>query len=447
MNEQTPTWSCPVCNKQAPFHELVVDGYFAELLANATSEFITIDPEGNVIASKGQIDEDDDDYGNLEQKPVKEETNDKSPSEFNAQHVEVLVLDDSDDNDDNNDHPGSGQQSAVPQPRNTNAIAGAKRKLDGPAAMPVQSSLPKRPNNVIDLTLDSDEEDEEAMNLPEEPLTGFAVAPQGSAPAAQSSRIRLPNSSVIPPISASVPPFATNNVQSNIDNGSNVTAAGLPRLTLTFTAGALSAPLPAEESNALPTTDSTLTAVPLENVSTTIEESQGNSEQPATSATSTEASIENVSASNDESERVSVQAARDITLPESSSGNEVSPPINDAQGNNDQQAPNATEAANTSGDLTTSNGNAQQDDASSMVVPEAEPKTVQETTETNGSNAEATAVTASATQSDAAPNDMAHTENTDTQQAEAAAATLASLKANESLSAGQIENASSSSSS
>uniref|UniRef100_A0A1A9Z365 SP-RING-type domain-containing protein n=1 Tax=Glossina pallidipes TaxID=7398 RepID=A0A1A9Z365_GLOPL len=34
MNERKPTWNCPVCDKPAAFDNLVIDGYFQEVLAS-----------------------------------------------------------------------------------------------------------------------------------------------------------------------------------------------------------------------------------------------------------------------------------------------------------------------------------------------------------------------------------------------------------------------------
>lgn len=36
MNERKPTWNCPVCDKPALFDNLVIDGYFQEVLASGT---------------------------------------------------------------------------------------------------------------------------------------------------------------------------------------------------------------------------------------------------------------------------------------------------------------------------------------------------------------------------------------------------------------------------
>lgn len=34
MNERKPTWNCPVCDKAALYENLVIDGYFQEVIAS-----------------------------------------------------------------------------------------------------------------------------------------------------------------------------------------------------------------------------------------------------------------------------------------------------------------------------------------------------------------------------------------------------------------------------
>ena len=42
MNEQTPTWKCPVCNTPIPYQELIVDGFFADILANSSESIQSV---------------------------------------------------------------------------------------------------------------------------------------------------------------------------------------------------------------------------------------------------------------------------------------------------------------------------------------------------------------------------------------------------------------------
>ncbi|KAI9331493.1 hypothetical protein BDR26DRAFT_922107 [Obelidium mucronatum] len=72
LNQTHPTWTCPVCSKLAPIHEVFVDGYFLELLKSASFD---LDIESAEIAMDGtwqlnkeektgvSSDESDDDYG------------------------------------------------------------------------------------------------------------------------------------------------------------------------------------------------------------------------------------------------------------------------------------------------------------------------------------------------------------------------------------------------
>ncbi|KAI9318814.1 MIZ/SP-RING zinc finger-domain-containing protein [Dichotomocladium elegans] len=54
MNEQTPTWSCPVCYRQIEsFDDLIADGFYADVLEKFGTEIesFKIDSEGNIQLS------------------------------------------------------------------------------------------------------------------------------------------------------------------------------------------------------------------------------------------------------------------------------------------------------------------------------------------------------------------------------------------------------------
>ncbi|KAK9365099.1 PINIT domain-containing protein [Lipomyces kononenkoae] len=69
LQEQAPTWQCPVCNIYAPIEDIVVDNYFEEILKHTSKrvESIEIDPSGTwrVPEQNGVADETDseDDIG------------------------------------------------------------------------------------------------------------------------------------------------------------------------------------------------------------------------------------------------------------------------------------------------------------------------------------------------------------------------------------------------
>lgn len=47
MNEKKPTWECPVCDKYAPYDQLIVDGLFEEILGKAGDvEEVQFSPNG-----------------------------------------------------------------------------------------------------------------------------------------------------------------------------------------------------------------------------------------------------------------------------------------------------------------------------------------------------------------------------------------------------------------
>ncbi|ORY99881.1 PINIT domain-domain-containing protein [Syncephalastrum racemosum] len=137
MNEQTPTWSCPVCFRQMNqlYDELVVDGYFLDLLANTPSstESIRIEADGRLSAIKEESPESED----FDTKAA-EET--KTNGELAGGDV-VTILSDDDNNTNEESRP-----------------AVIKRRLSStPPAQPPPP--PKKQHAVIDLTLSSDEED------------------------------------------------------------------------------------------------------------------------------------------------------------------------------------------------------------------------------------------------------------------------------------------------
>jgi E3 SUMO-protein ligase PIAS1 len=49
LQEQAPTWLCPICNNSAPFETLAVDEYVKDILAKTPKslEQVTIEPDGN----------------------------------------------------------------------------------------------------------------------------------------------------------------------------------------------------------------------------------------------------------------------------------------------------------------------------------------------------------------------------------------------------------------
>ncbi|KAI9284974.1 PINIT domain-containing protein [Umbelopsis sp. AD052] len=140
MNEQTPTWTCPVCtNIIHSWEELVIDGYFSDILANTPKEqdSIIIEENGEWRLAK------DPSATSLSASPPPSShkrsvsaMRDNTPA--TSQTEDVTVIDDEDD--------------MRPTPVSSTRSAGS------PVSQ--RSGKKQRVMEVIDLTLSSDEEDE-----------------------------------------------------------------------------------------------------------------------------------------------------------------------------------------------------------------------------------------------------------------------------------------------
>ncbi|CAG8704230.1 28179_t:CDS:10 [Dentiscutata erythropus] len=124
MNEQTPTWLCPICNNVGTWSDIVVDGYFADILNNTSQdqERIIIEPNGEWSVQKKR---------NISEEPsVTKKTRSVEPP------IDVYVIDDSEDEN--------------PPIRPSKPIKSHSSSFNG--------------REIIDLTLSSDEEDTSAIN-------------------------------------------------------------------------------------------------------------------------------------------------------------------------------------------------------------------------------------------------------------------------------------------
>ncbi|KAF5313153.1 hypothetical protein D9619_003521 [Psilocybe cf. subviscida] len=163
MMEQTTTYLCPVCERVLDHKDLIVDGYFDEIL-HQTPDSV----EDVMVEADAQWHTTDNKYGSAEwmaaYPPVKSESPSKKlptpaascPPTDGGKHpdqkpnVEILVL----DSDDESDEEGRVKRELSPSYSSTN------QSYDG--SLPLLTHPPQRAessNNVIDLTL-SDSEDE-----------------------------------------------------------------------------------------------------------------------------------------------------------------------------------------------------------------------------------------------------------------------------------------------
>ncbi|KAI8881243.1 zf-MIZ-domain-containing protein [Backusella circina FSU 941] len=141
MNEQTPTWACPVCYKKInDWEDLVVDGYFTEMLKNTPKhiESVKVEPTGLITI----VDEHPDLYSESEEE---EEEQPKKP-----EPEEVTILDDDDDDQD---------IILQPQQQHPTTMRNASNKRTIPEPTASDASKKQKTNGVIDLTFSSDDED------------------------------------------------------------------------------------------------------------------------------------------------------------------------------------------------------------------------------------------------------------------------------------------------
>ncbi|KAA1471546.1 hypothetical protein DENSPDRAFT_837561 [Dentipellis sp. KUC8613] len=154
INEQTTTWTCPICEKVLSYDDLFVDGYFEEIL-KVTPESV----EDVMVEADGEWHSSDNKFGSAAWKAAHKPAVDpaevarapptpRSPSSAvngtssqKAKDVEVFEL----DSDDEDDDEGRVKRELSPSWR---------------AGSSVQSGPPE--SQVIDLTLDSDEEEYQA---------------------------------------------------------------------------------------------------------------------------------------------------------------------------------------------------------------------------------------------------------------------------------------------
>ncbi|EPY50733.1 SUMO E3 ligase Pli1 [Schizosaccharomyces cryophilus OY26] len=188
MNQQTPSWMCPVCNIHIRYPDLVVDGFMQHILENSpsNSETITVDPVGNW--SMNTFDEES-----------------ESSEEENLPKEQIIELSDE-------------ERSATPA--NPSEPPNVPKRKASPAAAN-STNKKKRESLVIDLTISDDEEPSATASPPlsatketdksySKPASPSPIQrnsqPSESTP---SENFSLPKSSVNGISQASTPPSTT----------------------------------------------------------------------------------------------------------------------------------------------------------------------------------------------------------------------------------------------
>lgn len=136
MNEQTPTWTCPVCNQKInSIQDLVIDGYFDDILSTVDGDVHSVR-----IDSDGQL------------QLLKENNTDSMPSEASTRDTNentIIILDDDDEVDvKTTQEPGIGDKRS--------------RKDDTTSDPSTRQKMNAHPQ-VIDLTLSDDDDDDEEV--------------------------------------------------------------------------------------------------------------------------------------------------------------------------------------------------------------------------------------------------------------------------------------------
>ncbi|ORX55644.1 hypothetical protein DM01DRAFT_1382770 [Hesseltinella vesiculosa] len=190
MNEQTPTWNCPICNRVIPWEDLVVDGYFTDIL-----EMV----------------------GNVESMQVD-----------NSGQLKILTHED-DDNDSDSDGDGlpkikSERQQSASQPPEGSQLITIEEDEEGGHPEPERDNIPpaKRArleaynnhinNSIVDLTFSSDEDEEPlhhhhppsaSGHHPPVPATSDASSTTTTTSVTTAINTNLPNNNVMNPFNPS----------------------------------------------------------------------------------------------------------------------------------------------------------------------------------------------------------------------------------------------------
>ncbi|KAI1105881.1 zf-MIZ-domain-containing protein [Jackrogersella minutella] len=151
LQEQGPTWSCPICYKAAPFETLAIDEYVQEVLEKTPEslEQVTIEPDGR--------------WRNKTEEPEPKRSRPTVDSKTDDDD-DLAILSDS-----------HGLGNGI-----TNGSTNGRLTLSTPTRSLIRSGTPatqrsgssKRPIEVIDLTFSSDEDDEPIVRAPKRQYQG-----------------------------------------------------------------------------------------------------------------------------------------------------------------------------------------------------------------------------------------------------------------------------------
>lgn len=176
LQEQAPTWTCPICNKAAPWEHLALDQYVNDIL-NSTPrhvEAVTVEPDGKWHIQR------DGEGSNRTANPT--------PSDDEDDDEDLVEL------PERPDHPLK-IETLTPHSVRTPPLS-SREESTAPSA---SRSSNKRPRDVIDLTLSDEEEDEDARGPPKARRTLPSVSnPSRPGPPPDRYQFQLPSIGPLP---------------------------------------------------------------------------------------------------------------------------------------------------------------------------------------------------------------------------------------------------------
>ena len=195
MNEKKPKWMCPVCNKPAMYENLLIDGYFSDIL---TSKRLPYDEHEIVLHNNASWDPLVPAKRQEDKKPKIEPPSSPRPSssnadmpDYKANKVETFSVDDEEVDDDEPPFPpssSSGPLAPVPfkQSDEVDLVC-----LDSDSEDEIAPPSSKRPRMI----LDDEEDNSDSVSA----LTPASVSPNPMLSAQSSTSSAYSTSSLAPP--------------------------------------------------------------------------------------------------------------------------------------------------------------------------------------------------------------------------------------------------------
>ncbi|PSK53061.1 hypothetical protein B9Z65_3261 [Elsinoe australis] len=201
LQEQAPTWSCPICNKTISFGALAVDHYVLDILQKTPKSVdqVRVEPEGEWR----EIKQDDNGAGGRDKSQSRAPYDEDSDDEIEIIEPKGGVSIKKDPGQ--SATPGLAQHTPPLSSRETSAPQTAARSTGGA----------KRPSAVIDLTLsDEDDEDDEPPRRAKRPNVNSYNTP-ASMPDSRFSSQGLQQRPPVPNTFFSLPPLSSSSSPAN----------------------------------------------------------------------------------------------------------------------------------------------------------------------------------------------------------------------------------------